>query len=178
MIHVPFVLSLPDRWQKGKRISPPVELFDLLPTFLEIVRDYKALGTQGTSLVPVLDGLTIYKDIYSCRINLGSFYKPSANRQGPYNVAMIRWPYKIIYNQTPDTVELFDISQDSADQNNLAGTNEELVKKLKDDLKEWIRIQNSLRATLGIKKDKMVINSSLRQQLKNLGYLDLGLVQQ
>jgi hypothetical protein len=69
-------------------------------------------------------------------------------------------------------VEIFHLSQDPGEKNNLAEKEEELRKKLKDDLDEWIRIQNSLRATLGIKKDRMMVNSSFRKKLKSLGYPD------
>jgi arylsulfatase A-like enzyme len=170
LIHVPFILSWPQRWKEQRRISSPMELLDLLPTLLELIGENKPVGTQGTSLVPLLQGLTLNKDIWTNRINLGNFYKPYNDLRGSYNVALIRWPYKIVYNQSPETVEIFHLSHDPGEKNNLAEKEEELRKKLKDDLDEWIRIQNSLRATLGIKKDRMMVNSSLRQKLKSLGY--------
>jgi arylsulfatase A-like enzyme len=172
LIQVPFILSWPRKWEGERRIAQPVELVDFLPTFLDILNTSKQLGIQGTSFVPLLDGLTTIKDAYSCRINLGTFYKPYADRRGSYNVALIRWPHKIIYNQTPDTVEIYDLSQDPGEKNDLAEKQKEFSDKLTSDLKEWIKIQNSLRVTLGIKKDKMVTTRPLQQKLKALGYVD------
>lgn len=172
LIEVPFILSWPGKWEVGRRISQPVELIDLLPSFLDILNTNKPLGIQGTSFVPLLDGLTTNKDAYSCRINLGSFYKPYDDRRGSYNVALIRWPHKIIYNQTTDAVEIYDLSRDPVEKNDLAEKQNELAVKLTSDLKEWIKIQNSLRLTLGVKKDKMLITRPLQQKLKALGYVD------
>lgn len=172
LIHVPFILSWPQQWKEQRRISSPTELIDLFPTLLELIGESKPVGTQGTSFVPLLQGLTLNKDVWSNRINLGNYYKPYNDLRGSYNVALIRWPHKIVYNQSPETVEIFHLVQDPSEKNNLAEKEEELRKKLKDDLDEWIRIQNSLRATLGIKKDRMMINSSLRRKLKSLGYPD------
>jgi arylsulfatase A-like enzyme len=70
LIHVPFILSWPQRWKEQRRISSPIELIDLLPTLMELINENKPVGTQGTSLVPLLQGLTLNKDIWSSRINL------------------------------------------------------------------------------------------------------------
>jgi arylsulfatase A-like enzyme len=172
LIHVPFILSWPKRWGSKKSISQSVELIDLFPTLLELIGENKPMVAQGTSLVPLLDGLTLDKDAWSARINLGNFYKPLDDKQGSYNVALIRWPHKIIYSQSPDTVEIFDLSQDPGEKDDLAEKNNELKEKLKGDLLEWIQIQNSLRITLNVKKDRMVLNKSLREKLKSLGYMD------
>lgn len=53
-IHVPLMVKLPDQEHGGVRVSDPVQLVDLLPTFAEALGLAPAGAAHGTSLMPLM----------------------------------------------------------------------------------------------------------------------------
>jgi tetratricopeptide (TPR) repeat protein len=54
-LRVPLIVKQPRREGAGRRIAAPVQLIDILPTLLDLVRAPRPSGLRGRSLRPVLD---------------------------------------------------------------------------------------------------------------------------
>jgi arylsulfatase A-like enzyme len=53
---VPLVIKFPGDWQAGRRIAPPVQHVDLLPTILDYVGFEAPTRSEGRSLLPLVIG--------------------------------------------------------------------------------------------------------------------------
>lgn len=111
------------RLPRGLEVPVMVRTIDLAPTLLELCGIDPVEGAkemQGTSLLPVIDG-TDQSDREA--------YVETAGLDGPTpspyeaNVFCVRnRTWKLIYNSTTKTRELYDLRADPKEQNNLAGT--------------------------------------------------------
>ncbi len=110
-----------------------VALMDIYPTLVELTSG-KNLGTAGKSLVPILkdekswDDRTIFWHSEKARPRNTGDTKSSAIRKGDYK--LIHW-YK------EPRVELYDLSKDPGEQNDLSKMEPETVAKMLDELNNW-----------------------------------------
>ena len=106
---------------------------DFYPTFLDVANlplrpdDHK----DGISMVPVLDGSsnTLVRDTFY-------WHYPHYHRTKPYG-AIRKGDYKLIEFFEDDKLELYNLSIDSNETNNLAKTQTEKAEELLGDLKKW-----------------------------------------
>ena len=134
---VPFYLRYPKMIKKDKDIEPLAAHIDILPTLAEICKlefpqDRKI---DGKSLVPLMTGK---KAIWPER----SFFS-YWNRRYPekyYNVSLQKGNYKLVghtnYDAKPKDFELFDISVDPYEQNNIVGQHATIAKNLMAELEQ------------------------------------------
>lgn len=122
------------------RISPavlqePVTSVDLLPTILDAagIRS-SASEIDGTSLLPLLAG-----DAPSpSRPALHWHYPHYWQNESPYSVIR-KGRYKLIRRYEGTHVELYDLSEDLGEQNDLSGEMRERVRELEADLDALLR---------------------------------------
>jgi len=129
-IRIPFIMYIPD--MKKVVVSDSVQLTDLPPTILDIVGINEKYKFQGKSLVEVLKG------------NQLEDRQLIINGDGAKNKAIVWKNWKLILNSEKDThkpLELYDISQDMEEQNNLLFSNFDIAEKMINDyklsLEEW-----------------------------------------
>ncbi|MDW7692175.1 sulfatase [Flammeovirgaceae bacterium SG7u.111] len=125
-IRVPFLISWPAKLKKNTNYDYPVSTLDLLPTF------FAAAGGKVDTLANI-DGVDLIP------------YLQGENKERPHQVlywkkgtrAVVRdGDWKLIrYSDRP--AELFDISKDISEQNNLASVHPEKVKVLFKQLFDW-----------------------------------------
>ncbi len=132
-IRVPMIVSYPNKIAAGKVSETPVTGIDLYPTLLDLA-GIPARPTQhkdGVSFAPVLRGESIARDTLYWFFPQahGSGHKPSA--------AIRKGNMKLIHFFKDDRVELYDLSKDEAEQNNLASAKPELAAGLKKQLMDW-----------------------------------------
>ncbi len=109
----------------GQRISQPVELLDILPTFLEIggVNDEQA--PNGTSLVPLFNGKSIKRPYVFGEIE--DWCVVSDGR------------YRLIRSQKGGDALLFDDTTDPENLNNIANLRPEIVTSLEAAIDQWLK---------------------------------------
>lgn len=124
-LRVPFVLSWPAKFNQTATYNKPISTLDLLPTFYENAggKEYRK-PIDGVNLIPYLTGdnpNSPHRELY---------WKKDARaavRLGDYK--LLRFPDR--------PAELYDLSKDIAELNNIADSHPELVRKLYKKIFEW-----------------------------------------
>lgn len=119
LVHVPLAIRLPG--QPGRRVDDPVSVLDITPTLLQLVGAPLPAGLHGHSLLPYL--------LPGAPASLRSLTRPLVlNESDQYGV--IVWPYKLLVRPADNLTELYDLSDDFAERNNLAETTPHRVGEL------------------------------------------------
>ena len=125
-IRVPCLVSWPAKLKAGSVYDAPLSTLDLLPTFVAAGGGdpAKIESLDGVDLIPFLTGqsnASAHETLYWKMESRG------AVRDG--NWKMLRYPDR--------PAELFDMSKDPAEQNNLADSNPQLLRELYKKLFAW-----------------------------------------
>lgn len=119
----------------GREIPFQTRTIDIMPTILDILKieiDDSYEHLQGKSLMPLIKG-----EENEDRIA----FSETGGLNGPWpshyehNVFCVRLPkWKLIYNKTPNTYEMYDLEKDPEEKSNIADKNKELAEELKSVL--------------------------------------------
>ncbi|PIA81829.1 sulfatase [Gaetbulibacter sp. 4G1] len=124
---VPAIFSYPDKVKKGMINNQIVLTMDLLPTFLDFI-DQKPSSTH-------IDGISIKENLIH-QTNL-----PERDVFFAYgNNSFVRsGDWKLVYkkNKNDDKIELYNLSNDLQETNDVSLINPDLVKKLSNKLQLW-----------------------------------------
>jgi arylsulfatase A-like enzyme len=164
-LRVPFMVVGPNI--KAGRVSDiPVSGLDFLPTFAELAGydgDFPKY-IDGGSLVPMLEDEKVdrvERNSESLIFHQSSHRKPrSAIRKGDMKLIKY-WSRETKYRNTPK-VELFDISKDLSESNNLATKYPEKVKELETEL---VKFLDDVNAETGVRN----IEGAFYRLLDDLG---------
>ncbi len=119
LVHVPLAIRLPG--QPGRRVDDPVSVLDITPTLLQLVGAPVPAGVHGHSLLPYL--------LPGAPATLRSLTRPLVlNESDQYGV--IVWPYKLLVRPADNLTELYDLSEDFGERDNLAATTPHRVGEL------------------------------------------------
>jgi len=135
-LRVPLIIKWPGKTKPGTVSHVPVISTDFYPTLLEAVglpsRPLQHL--DGVSLVPALTGGTLQRDALY-------WHYPHYNKHPQsFPAGVIRkGKWKLIEHYDSGKCELFDLSTDIGEQQDLAGTKPEQVKTLAAELEAWRR---------------------------------------
>ena len=177
----PMVLRYPPRFPAGARFSGYAELVDLVPTILETLGLPPIPGTDGRSLVP--DPERSENGAMSHAISVGRNDRPRVpSPDGPLPLPQARavWfgPYKLIVNHRQQ-VELYDLSRDPGERQNLAPTHPVAVRTGEILLLEAIavpakdrRLSSMETGRLGETPAPAPLSPALRRRLRALGYIN------
>jgi len=117
LVHVPLIISLPQKFQQNIRSQALVELVDLPPTLLEIADIPVPEFMQGKSLLPILAGQTepdYHKEHVICEYN-DALQMPDATHGTMY----FDGRYKSIVYHGHNIGEIYDLESDPGEFNNL-----------------------------------------------------------
>ena len=117
LVHVPLIISWPEKFVKGKRSGALVELVDLAPTLLEAVGIQIPYYMQGKSLLPILTGQAdpgYHKDHVISEYN-DSLHLPNQS----HGVMYFDGRYKLVVYEGQTLGELFDLESDPGEYHNL-----------------------------------------------------------
>jgi arylsulfatase A-like enzyme len=136
-IRVPWIVRWPGRVPAGSICSTPVISTDCYPTLLEAAGLQPAPGItlDGRSLIPLFEQKSGFdRDAIFFHYPNYAFHKK--NRLGS---AMRAGDFKLITHYDNGELELYRLSSDIGEEENLSQQHPEIVRRLKDKLDAWLR---------------------------------------
>jgi arylsulfatase A-like enzyme len=136
-IRVPWIVRWPGKVKPGTINITPVISTDCYPTLLEVagLPPTPDHPLDGTSLLPLFtQSADFERDSLYWHYPNYAFHK--LNRLGS---AIREGPYKLIKYYDDDSLQLYDLSQDIGEKQNLAGQTPELAARLAYKLDRWLR---------------------------------------
>lgn len=138
-LRVPLIIRWPNKQQSASARSrineTPVISMDLAATILDAadvaISDGETL--DGTTLRPLIEGTTFQRDALYFHYPHFAWHK--SNRPGS---AIRSGPFKLIRRYDDDSVELFDLSDDLGETQNLATQMPQIASRLNEQLGQWI----------------------------------------
>ena len=132
-VRVPFLIKWPNHLKPRKDENSIVMLMDLFPTLLDIINDEK-IESDGKSMLPVLNQDEVWND----RTVYWHQSKARPRSTGETNSSVVRsGDWKLHHFYDDDKIELYNLKQDSREQNNVAEKNPEKVSELLGLLNSW-----------------------------------------
>ena len=123
-LRVPLLIHYPGRWEDGERVEAPTNQLDILPTVLDLLGyDVESGSYPGSSLLgPLPKNRTLMAGCWYARECLAS----------------IEGDEKYIYHYGDEPDELFDLSEDPLERNNLADERpEKALQERRRELLAW-----------------------------------------
>ncbi len=131
-IRVPLIVKMPDKINQPKEINTPVSSIDFYPTIAELTgsKDYET-KIDGVSIIPLLNSGEIKeRPLY--------WHYPHYSNQGVEPGSAIRLGnYKLIDNFERERQELYDLSADLSETNDISSANPEKTMELFALLNDW-----------------------------------------
>jgi len=159
LVRVPLLFCWPKALPHGSRIDTPVSVVDLLPTLLDLLGAEAPAALPGRSLAPLWRG-----DAAETRSVFLELNPPK-----PHRLAIVEGSWKLVVDPANrDASELFDLARDPGEARNLATSEPERLRAMRERLRAW-------RRSLPVAPDREIRESQdqeLIEQLKALGYLD------
>ena len=150
-IRVPMIVSWAGKVASGTKINTPVVVEDIFPTLLEMaeIKGYNTVQKiDGQSLVSTLTGK---KPLDYSRPILQHFphqWRPEVNEDIDYMTALRVGDWKLIYRHRPQTLELYNLTEDIGERNNLAKANPEKLAEMAEVMTAELKSKNALMPTI------------------------------
>ncbi len=150
-IRVPLVFSWPGQIETGAWVEEPVINIDFYPTLMEITGKESLVDLDGLSLWPLLSGegelparaLCFHFPVYLQAYRAGKDYgRDPLFRTRPGSVIR-EGDWKLHYYYEDGGTELYKLSTDPGERNNLAADNPGKKEELLTLLKEWLEKEQS-----------------------------------
>ena len=168
---VPFVISLPFRLEQPVVVDSPSENVDIWPTILDLVGLAGLEDPDGASLLPAIEAAMLGEpspDDGTLRFaHLEDKWGRLEGDQTAPIISVTEDRWRLIYESTAASPQLFDKEADPAEANNVAPHNEEVVAALQAHVDAYLERDEAPwpEEALSIEMDEMELN-----QLRALGY--------
>ncbi len=134
---VPGVFWWPGTIEPGTESTQTAALFDLLPTFVDLIGIEGEFDFDGISIQALLKGGALPERPLFWRPGGLSPYEPSSENGQDVEKAVRVGPWKLVAQPGYEAVELFNLESDVAEEHNLAAQYPERAVALKRQLQEW-----------------------------------------
>lgn len=131
-VRIPFIAMIPDVIQPGIETDIPMISMDLYPTILDLA-GLEVIEYDGKNLLPFLRSTDQQIDRSTLFWHYPHYHRGGAT---PYS-AIRKGPYKLIEFFEDGNIELYNLSDDIGEENNLAKTQPEMLDELYEELKLW-----------------------------------------
>jgi len=142
VVQVPFIISRPGHLPEGKILADPIELFDLLPTMLDLAGMEIPSNVQGQVLVPQMLGESSVPDRPTfCEVDTSSV--PAYGPCTSHRVMIRRGQWKLSYSLYDagygEDGALYDLDNDPGELHNLFGSadHKAVITDLKQQIATW-----------------------------------------
>jgi len=172
-VMIPLVIHHPGRIPAGRRVETMVRSIDIMPTILDFLDIPQSPHTQGTSLLPALEGrLEETPVLLEATLH---YYEGGNLGHQPIMISGLRTnEWKFVYvtlekDGKPGWVgELYNVAEEPLELENVAASNRETLGRLKNEMQSMIR---SYSANALPKDNRLQMDRETREKLKSLGYL-------
>jgi arylsulfatase A len=129
-IRTPMIVRWPGKIKQGSKSDHVSAFWDILPTFAELSGAQSPENTDGISFLPTLLGKKQKQHEY--------LYWEFHEQSGKMAVRMGNWKaVKLNIDKIPQAdTELYDLSKDIGESNNVANANPEIVKRMEEIMKQ------------------------------------------
>ncbi len=176
LTHVPLIIRYPKRVPRGRRVTTVVQNLDIGPTLLKLAGIPPPRGAQSGASLGALwrPGSSWSRPAFSHTDTTShiAHYSRSYNaRRSLFDIRfmMRQGADKIIYSREAKRYEIFDLSKDPGEKNNLYSAGENKSERLKKKLAQWVAKQH--RVKLSPAQHKPLSPEEIKQ-LQSLGYID------
>lgn len=162
LVKVPLIISIPGI-DSAKRIKETVSSIDVIPTFFDIAGLKIPDNFDGRSLMPYIKG---EKEIAVKSVFCEETYYYEEKK------AVIKDNLKLIVEINSGNAELYDLSANPGETEDISSENPDIVEKLKKELFDWIKANSdSNKGSAESEQDIKKRNDQLNQ-MKALGYVN------
>lgn len=155
-IKVPLIIYAPSKLPADVKVKQQVGIIDIMPTILDILKIKSRQKLSGKSLLPLISGNKKEERIlYSELARLGKDFVSAKFKN---------WKY--IFNVNTNQEELYDLSSDPGEKNNIVSTNEKLATDFR------AKVKNLLSSSKGVKNEEKPVSKNAVDGLKSLGYIN------
>lgn len=156
--NVPLIIDMPDAAETVSPPTVPLSGLDIVPTILDAFDIEPRVELAGQSLIPALHGEQLSREHVIVETNLGE--------DALFGVRTQQWKYIV----TDEGRELYDLSADPGEQNDLFGTEQEVESRLKEYLTSHVDAHDVEGGDkLAAVADDM--DTEVQDRLNDLGYL-------
>lgn len=142
VVRVPLVVKLPGQRQ-GRVIDQPVSLADVVPTISDVLGLPAIAGVEGRSLKPALLGEPMASQpVFTMAMERQSRFRPI--RAGHY--AIIDGPFKLVLHPAEARAELYDLTKDPRERQDIAATSPAVAARLRAALEQRLAVAERRRA--------------------------------
>jgi len=171
VVRIPLLLRIPGVPElEGQRIATPVELVDLMPTLLDLAGiDRHQFEMAGRSWVPLLTGTERDEEF-----PVGRAIHLRSNRTRRPVFALRRGPWKWMLNVFKGRQELYNLSLDPGEQDNLLRDDDTLPAEIADFpdlLARWLE-DGVTQNTGSTSVDNTTLDAEMIESLRSLGYIE------
>jgi arylsulfatase A-like enzyme len=128
-IRVPLLMRYPSRVPAGVTVASPVQLVDVMPTLLELTGIRAAQPLQGTSLLPLVTGPDQHRPTVAFTELADEAF-----------VSMLTPDWKLIRNNANGELQLYRLSNDEGELNNLIKTEPRVAQELGAQLQQLMKL--------------------------------------
>lgn len=155
LLHVPLIVWAPEA--PARRVQEPVSLVDVTPTILDAIGARPKAEFEGVSLWPAIR----HQSAVPSRVLAAEY-----TCIGPERKAIIEWPYKLVYTDDGEPLQLIDLTK--APEVALPPDAEpELGRRLLAQLKKTFPAEGAQGEAQAVQLD-----AETRERLRALGYTD------